>query len=211
MMKNIRGPVVVVVLVVNCEDSLALVELYLKLISFVGILRQAHFPKGSSSWIFVNPVSRLLLLPLPRLLDTNKHLLLLQSFTMFKQSAGGYRMFRTSLASTSSSKHSSSSDDKHNGNESKGNFDLLQSLLIKLTEYQNIVISLSLGSFLLYFLWLREESDIDDEMKIPIWQKVDGIDPVMASRMIECDRKFGLDVKHSEKLLEQYKKEYYEK
>lgn len=62
------------------------------------------------------------------------------------------------------------------------------------TKYETIVFSLSLGTFLLYFMYLREPSDIDEYMSQPIWKRVPGIDPERAGQMMEVDKYLGLQV-----------------
>lgn len=63
------------------------------------------------------------------------------------------------------------------------------------TPREVVVVSLSLGSFLLYFLWLREPSDIDEYMNRPIWDRLPGINPEQAERMMEVDKYLGLQVR----------------
>ncbi|KAK3865221.1 hypothetical protein Pcinc_029154 [Petrolisthes cinctipes] len=70
-----------------------------------------------------------------------------------------------------------------------------------------MVVSLSVGIFIIYFLWLREPSDIDEYMNEPVWKRVPGIDPETAQGMMEMDKHLGLQVDY--KALEEYKKEYY--
>lgn len=77
------------------------------------------------------------------------------------------------------------------------------------TQRESLVATLSVGIFLLYFMWLREPSDIDEYMSQPIWKRVPGIDPEKAEQMMEVDKYLGLQVDYAE--LEKYKQEYYEK
>lgn len=63
------------------------------------------------------------------------------------------------------------------------------------TKREQIVVSLSLGIFMLYFLWLREPSDIDEQMSAPVWKRVPGIDPETAQGMMEMDKYLGLQVR----------------
>lgn len=63
------------------------------------------------------------------------------------------------------------------------------------TKKEQIIVSLSLGIFMLYFLWLREPSDIDEQMNAPVWKRVPGIDPEMAQGMMEMDKYLGLQVR----------------
>ncbi|XP_063886252.1 uncharacterized protein LOC135114286 isoform X3 [Scylla paramamosain] len=76
-----------------------------------------------------------------------------------------------------------------------------------LTQMESLVVTLSLGVFLLYFMWLREPSDIDEYLNQPIWKRLPGIDPEKAEQMMEVDKSLGLQVDYTE--LEQYKQEYY--
>ncbi|XP_050715789.1 uncharacterized protein LOC126998336 isoform X1 [Eriocheir sinensis] len=78
-----------------------------------------------------------------------------------------------------------------------------------LTQREVIVVSLSLGTFLLYFMCLREPNDIDEYLNQPIWKRLPGIDPEQAQRMMEVDKYLGLQVDYTE--LEKYKQEYYAK
>jgi len=70
--------------------------------------------------------------------------------------------------------------------------------------YQPYVVSISVGSFLLYFLYLREESDLDDAVAKPLWEHVDGMTPDQASQMIAVDKSIGFDTELSTKQLKQY-------
>ncbi|XP_037788919.1 uncharacterized protein LOC119584408 isoform X1 [Penaeus monodon] len=70
-----------------------------------------------------------------------------------------------------------------------------------------VIINLSLGVFMIYFMWLREPNDIDEYMNRPIWERLPGIDPERAEQMMEMDRRLGLQVDTTG--LEKYKKEYY--
>ncbi|ROT80597.1 hypothetical protein C7M84_000662 [Penaeus vannamei] len=62
------------------------------------------------------------------------------------------------------------------------------------SRLQIVVINLSLGVFMIYFLWLREPNDIDEYMSRPIWERLPGIDPERAEQMMEMDRRLGLQV-----------------
>lgn len=64
----------------------------------------------------------------------------------------------------------------------------------RLSQLEVIVVSLSLGTFLLYFMCLREPSDIDEYLNQPIWKRLPGIDPEQAQRMMEVDKYLGLQV-----------------
>ncbi|XP_071536471.1 uncharacterized protein [Panulirus ornatus] len=75
------------------------------------------------------------------------------------------------------------------------------------TKQEAIVFCLSLGTFLLYFMYLREPNDFDEYMSQPIWKRVPGIDPERAEQMMEVDKYLGLQVDYEE--LEKYKREYY--
>ncbi|XP_076039968.1 uncharacterized protein LOC143024746 [Oratosquilla oratoria] len=76
-------------------------------------------------------------------------------------------------------------------------------------RYQTIIVTLSVASFLGYFLWFREPSDIDEQMSRPIWERLPGIDPERAEVMMELDRRLGLQADYE--ALAKYKEEYYAK
>ncbi|XP_045138887.1 uncharacterized protein LOC123520567 isoform X1 [Portunus trituberculatus] len=76
-----------------------------------------------------------------------------------------------------------------------------------LTQRESLVVTLSLGVFLLYFMWLREPNDIDEYLNQPIWKRLPDIDPEKAEQMMEVDKYLGLQVDYAE--LEKYKEEYY--
>ncbi|XP_037094405.1 uncharacterized protein LOC119114314 isoform X1 [Pollicipes pollicipes] len=74
-----------------------------------------------------------------------------------------------------------------------------------------LLTSISLLSFMIYFFLLREESDVDTAIYRPIWERVPDITPDVAERMLESDKQFGIfyDDKKWVKSLEEYKKRYY--
>ncbi|XP_042863660.1 uncharacterized protein LOC122247992 [Penaeus japonicus] len=65
---------------------------------------------------------------------------------------------------------------------------------ISKSRLQIIVINLSLGVFMIYFMWLREPNDIDEYMERPIWERLPGIDPERAEQMMEMDKRLGLQM-----------------
>ncbi|KAG7157743.1 uncharacterized protein LOC121879683 [Homarus americanus] len=79
--------------------------------------------------------------------------------------------------------------------------------VVGFTKIETIVVLFSLGTFMVYFMYLRESSDIDEYISQPIWKRVPGIDPERAEQMMLVDKHFGLQVDFSE--LEQYKRDYY--
>lgn len=57
-----------------------------------------------------------------------------------------------------------------------------------------MVVCLSMGTFMLYFFYLRESSNIDEYLSRPIWERLPGIDPDRAEKMMEVDKYMGLQV-----------------
>ncbi|CAL4094063.1 unnamed protein product [Meganyctiphanes norvegica] len=78
----------------------------------------------------------------------------------------------------------------------------------KPTNFQTIVVCASVGSFMLYFLVLREPNDIDEHIQRPIWVRKPGIDPEQAKCMMEMDHQM-LGFKMDYEGLERYKEWYY--
>ncbi|XP_068200320.1 uncharacterized protein [Palaemon carinicauda] len=76
-----------------------------------------------------------------------------------------------------------------------------------LKNNRELILTLTLGAFISYFMFLRQPSDIDEHLSRPIWERVPGIDPDTAERMMEVDERFGLQVDKTG--LEDYKKTYY--
>ncbi|XP_043209622.1 uncharacterized protein LOC122374749 isoform X2 [Amphibalanus amphitrite] len=74
-----------------------------------------------------------------------------------------------------------------------------------------LIITGSTLSFMLYFFVFRDESDVDTALYRPIWERVPGISPEVAERMLEVDRQMGIlyDAKEWEASLREYKKRYY--
>ncbi|CAL8097447.1 unnamed protein product [Orchesella dallaii] len=74
--------------------------------------------------------------------------------------------------------------------------------------YQPYVVVFSTGVFLLYFLALREENDVDERIGQPLWQKVPGLEKQQLHVVLEYNRNHGLDTKDIEiRLLEIEKEE----
>ncbi|KAH8259928.1 hypothetical protein KR038_010916, partial [Drosophila bunnanda] len=67
--------------------------------------------------------------------------------------------------------------------------------------YQPYVISASLGVFLLYFCWLREESDIDQRLEGDLYEHVSGLEEVQLTVNYKYNKEHGLDTKDQEKRL----------
>ncbi|KAH8336700.1 hypothetical protein KR059_001353, partial [Drosophila kikkawai] len=67
--------------------------------------------------------------------------------------------------------------------------------------YQPYVISASLGVFLLYFCWLREESDIDQRLEGDLYEHVSGLEEVQLTVNYKYNKEHGLDTKEQEKRL----------
>jgi len=57
---------------------------------------------------------------------------------------------------------------------------------------QPLVVSLSVGIFLLYFCVLREENDIDEVMKIPLWERVPGLERKQLEVVLQYNEEHGL-------------------
>ena len=70
-----------------------------------------------------------------------------------------------------------------------------------LTQLESLVVTLSLGVFLLYFMWLREPNDIDEYLNQPIWKRLPDIDPEKAEQMMEVDKYLGLQVRFASSVL----------
>jgi len=69
--------------------------------------------------------------------------------------------------------------------------------------YQPYVVIFSTAAFLLYFLVFREESDVDERIGQPLWQKVPGLEKQQLHIVLEYNRNHGLDTKDIEmRLLE---------
>ncbi|KAH8392706.1 hypothetical protein KR200_011007, partial [Drosophila serrata] len=67
--------------------------------------------------------------------------------------------------------------------------------------YQPYVISASLAVFLLYFCWLREESDIDQRLEGDLYEHVSGLEEVQLTVNYKYNKEHGLDTKEQEKRL----------
>ena len=62
-------------------------------------------------------------------------------------------------------------------------------------NFRSYVVIFSLGVFMFYFFYYREENDIDEFLEEPLWEKVPGIDPDICQKMMEFDQSIGLKVK----------------
>ncbi|XP_066981404.1 uncharacterized protein [Macrobrachium rosenbergii] len=76
-----------------------------------------------------------------------------------------------------------------------------------LKNNREVILTLTLGVFMSYFMFLRQPSDIDEYLSRPIWERVPGIDPETAEQMMEMDKNLGLQVDKTG--LEEYKQRYY--
>ncbi|KAK7076836.1 hypothetical protein SK128_026992 [Halocaridina rubra] len=76
-----------------------------------------------------------------------------------------------------------------------------------LRSNRQLIITITLGVFLGYFLMLRQPSNIDEFLSRPIWERLPGIDPERAEHMMLVDKSMGLQVDMSG--LEEYRKKYY--
>lgn len=59
-------------------------------------------------------------------------------------------------------------------------------------SYQPYVVTGSVAIFLLYFLVLREENDIDEEMKRPLWERVPSLERQQLETLIKYNREHNL-------------------
>ena len=60
--------------------------------------------------------------------------------------------------------------------------------------YQPYVITISVAIFLLYFLVLREENDLDEEMKLSLYERIPGLEEKQLIASIDHEMKQGRDV-----------------
>ncbi|XP_044766552.1 uncharacterized protein LOC123322651 [Coccinella septempunctata] len=72
--------------------------------------------------------------------------------------------------------------------------------------YEPIVITLSLSVFLLYFLVLREENDIDEEMFTPLYNRIAGLEQVQLKSVIDHSTNKE-EIAEAQKRLEEIKDE----
>lgn len=63
------------------------------------------------------------------------------------------------------------------------------------------MISGSLAIFLVYFCWLREESDIDQRLEGNLYDHVSGMEEVQLTVNYKYNKEHGLDTKEQEKRL----------
>lgn len=71
--------------------------------------------------------------------------------------------------------------------------------------YQSIVISASVGIFLLYFCYLREENDIDEELGKPLYDRVAGLEEQLLTSALKNYKERGMDTREIENRLNQLK------
>lgn len=69
--------------------------------------------------------------------------------------------------------------------------------------YQPLVVSFSVGIFLLYFLALREENDMDEYMDKPLWEKIPGLEEQQLHVVLNYNRSKGLDTVDIERRLKE--------
>jgi len=73
--------------------------------------------------------------------------------------------------------------------------------------FQPYVVSFSTAIFLLYFLALREENDIDEQMKTPLWEKIPGLEKQQLEVVLQYNKDHGLPTKDVENRLMQIDKD----
>lgn len=73
--------------------------------------------------------------------------------------------------------------------------------------YQPHVVTLSVAVFLIYFFYLREESDIDEEIDKPLWDKVPSLERQQLQIVLDYNRKHNIDSKDVEERLKQVSSE----
>ncbi|KAK7494418.1 hypothetical protein BaRGS_00014310 [Batillaria attramentaria] len=67
--------------------------------------------------------------------------------------------------------------------------------------YQPISVALSLGVFLFYFLFLREENDLDIELNYTLFERVPGMEENQLKVAIDYNRMYGKDTTELERRL----------
>ncbi|BES95225.1 Hypothetical protein NTJ_08035 [Nesidiocoris tenuis] len=60
--------------------------------------------------------------------------------------------------------------------------------------YELPVILGSVSSFLIYFLVLREENDIDETLKVPIYDRIEGLEELQLQQTLEYNLDKGLPI-----------------
>ncbi len=70
-------------------------------------------------------------------------------------------------------------------------------------DAQPYIVTISVGIFLLYFLALREENDIDEEMKIPLWDRIPGLERQQLEMLLEYNSAHGLPTDDIKERLEE--------
>ncbi|XP_049801721.1 uncharacterized protein LOC126236445 [Schistocerca nitens] len=71
--------------------------------------------------------------------------------------------------------------------------------------YQGIVISASLGIFLIYFCILREENDMDEELGKSLYDRVPGLEEQQLNVTLKYYKERGMDTREIETRLNQLK------
>ncbi|GLH04246.1 Uncharacterized protein GBIM_09996 [Gryllus bimaculatus] len=73
--------------------------------------------------------------------------------------------------------------------------------------YQGIVVSLSLGVFLLYFCVFREENDIDEELGKTLYDRIEGLEEFQLRSSLKYNLEKGLDTTAIERRLQAIEEE----
>jgi hypothetical protein len=74
-------------------------------------------------------------------------------------------------------------------------------------DIQPFVVVSSVAAFLIYFLYLREENDIDEEMKKPLWEKVPGLERQQLEMLLKYNAEHGIQTKEIIERLEIVKRQ----
>lgn len=69
------------------------------------------------------------------------------------------------------------------------------------------VVAVSVGIFLLYFLWLREENDLDLELDKPLYKRIPALEQAQIKAQIRHQERQGLDSEALHLRLQQVKME----
>lgn len=67
--------------------------------------------------------------------------------------------------------------------------------------YQPVSIAISAGLFLMYFLFLREENDLDIELNYTLFERVPGMEEHQIKVALEYNRMYGKDTTELERRL----------
>ncbi|XP_005104842.1 uncharacterized protein LOC101864244 [Aplysia californica] len=65
-------------------------------------------------------------------------------------------------------------------------------------EYQGVIVAASLFVFLTYFLYLREENDLDEQLNVHLFDRVPGIEEPHLAQAIPRMKQLGLDTAEAE-------------